>query len=309
MPIKMVEWHCGIGGAAAAIGPGADVIAAVDINLNAISVYQHNFPGHRAVVKNIESLTSAQVAAWGQADFWWASPPCQPHTVLGNRLDMADPRSASLDRLLRLIDEMQPPALAMENVPGFATSNSRNLVCDCLAKNGYTFSEEVTCPSAHGWPNRRNRYYLAASRDSGGLLEPYANTIGQKQLNDLIDPLQDENQELWLEQAFLDRYRNAIHIAERSDTTTPTNCFTSAYGRSPTRCGSYLHMSGPDHVRRFAPGEILALLHFPENYQLPGDMPARRLWPLVGNSLTLGAVRRTMSRLAILRPQLENRDH
>jgi len=305
MSIKVLEWHCGIGGASAALGSGVDVIAAVDININAISVYRQNFPSHRAIIKNIESLTPEQVAAWGSADFWWASPPCQPHTVLGNRLDMADPRSASLDRLLRLIDALKPPALAMENVPGFATSLSRNLVCDCLTKNGYTFSEEIICPSAHGWPNRRNRYYLAASRNSGGLIEPLENTIGYQNLNSLIDPTQDDNKELWLDQAFLERYRNAIHIADRSDTGTITNCFTSAYGRSPTRCGSYLQMGGPDHVRRFSPREILALLHFPENYQLPHDMPPRRLWPLVGNSLALGAVRRTLSRIAILRPIFE----
>ena len=302
MKIKMLEWHCGIGGAAAALGPAVDVVAAVDININAISVYRQNFPDHRAIVKNIESLSPEQVAAWGAADFWWASPPCQPHTVLGNRLDMADPRSASLARLLMLIEILQPPALAMENVPGFATSTSRDYICDCLTRNGYTITEEVICPTAHGWPNRRQRYYLAASREPGGLLEPLKNTIRPAVFSDFIDPAQDHNQELWLDEAFLARYRNAIHVADRADPATVTNCFTSAYGRSPTRCGSYLQMSGPEAVRRFSPREILALLHFPESYQLPVDMPARKRWPLVGNSLALGAVRRTLSRLAIVRP-------
>jgi site-specific DNA-cytosine methylase len=76
---------------------------------------------------------------------------------------------------------------------------------------------------------------------------------------------------------------------DAEDRSAETHCFTSAYGRSVVRSGSYLRTRAG--VRRFSPHEIVRLLGFPEQYQLPEDWPARRLWPLVGNSLSVAAVR------------------
>lgn len=300
MTVSMVEWHCGIGGVAAALGHTARAVAAVDIHREALEVYRSNFPGHRAVCRNIESLTPEMVAGWGCADFWWMSPPCQPHTVLGQRKDLDDPRSASLKRLLALIASLKPPNLAMENVPGFAESQSRQALLETLESAGYAWTEEVICPTAFGWPNRRERYYLAASRDtSAGLVPPKVDLIRPKPMGECVDASFDTDERLIMDEAFITRYAGAIHEADRQIPSERTNCFTSAYGRSPTRTGSYLKLPNGEGLRRFAPREVLALLDFPDTYRLPADVEPRKLWPLAGNSLTLGATRRTLSRLAI----------
>ena len=304
MAVKVIEWHCGIGGAAAALGPSVQVIAAVDNHLDAISVYQKNFTNHKVYVKNIEKLTPRQVAQWGLADLWWMSPPCQPHTVLGRKLDLKDPRSASFIHLLKLIEALRPPNLALENVPGFAQSQSREALVNLLVKSGYSIFEEVVCPTLWGWPNRRQRFYLAATLDSSkGFLEPSETQIDESCSNslDFIDPDQDHNPELILNQEFMDRYQNAIQIVDRHESSVTTNCFTSAYGRSPTRCGSYLWLPDQSSARRFAPSEILSYLDFPKTYQLPQEMTLRKLWSLTGNSLALGATRRLLSRFYILK--------
>jgi hypothetical protein len=66
-------------------------------------------------------------------------------------------------------------------------------------------------------------------------------------------------------------------------------CFTSAYGRSVVRSGSYL--ATPTGLRRFSPAEILRMLDFPDTYRLPPDLPLRVAWSLVGNSLSVRAAR------------------
>lgn len=300
MPVAMVEWHCGIGGVAAALGHSVRAVAAVDIHREALEIYRSNFPGHRPICRNIESLTPEVVAGWGSAEFWWMSPPCQPHTVLGKRRDLDDPRSASLKRLFALIASTKPPNLAMENVPGFAESESRQALLDTLDRSGYSWTEEVMCPTAFGWPNRRERYYLAASRDTvGGLVEPCDHLIRPKLLNACVDAKCDTDTRLIMDQAFVKRYAGAIHEADRFDPSARTNCFTSAYGRSPTRTGSYLKLPDGQGLRRFAPREVLALLDFPDTYRLPVEVEHRKMWALAGNSLTLGATRRILSRLAI----------
>ena len=300
---KLIEWHCGIGGASAAAADRFQTIAAIDIKREAIEIYSHNFPDHQVFVRNIETIPDSVVTNWGPADIWWMSPPCQPHTVLGKKLDMADPRSASFARMLQLIDRFRPSCLAMENVPGFGQSLSRNLLVQTLEKAGYRFQEEIICPTRWGWPNRRSRYYLVACRDPFSGFKPSDESLMRKcNLSDVIDTTLDFNESLFIDHAFLEKYAGAIHLADRSNPGEITNCFTSAYGRSATRCGSYLLLpenDQPQKARRFSPREVLSLLNFPVEYELPSGLSNKRLWPMVGNSLALGATGMMLSRLPV----------
>lgn len=68
------------------------------------------------------------------------SPPCQPYTRNGKRLDTDDPRA---EPLLHLIDVLRgmaypPAALVLENVEGFEHSESRRRLVDALAARGYS---------------------------------------------------------------------------------------------------------------------------------------------------------------------------
>ncbi|MBZ0111285.1 MAG: DNA methyltransferase, partial [Thermoanaerobaculia bacterium] len=96
------------------------------------------------------------------------------------------------------------------------------------------------------------------------------------------------------------QYRSAMDIVDRNDENAVTVTFTSAYGRSHVRSGSFLRTT--DGVRRFAPHEILAFLGFPERFTLPPELPLANGWRLVGNSLSLPAVRVALAGLAFEGP-------
>lgn len=288
MAIRVLELYCGIGGCAAALGPGAEVVAAVDINQRALAVYRHNFP-HPAVARTIESLTRADLERWG-ADLWWLSPPCQPFTRRGLGRDDADPRSASLLHLIDLLDQAPPPSLALENVPGFAGSRTHGRLRQALHRHGYQVRQTELCPSDLGVPNRRRRFYLVASRAGLADLPPIDRR--PRSLTSCLDLAPGPG--LWPDRDLLRRYRHAIDLVDPDDPAALTACFTSAYGRSPVRSGSYLATArGP---RRFSPGEILRLLGFPDGYRLPPDLPLASAWRLVGNSLSVDAVRAVLAR-------------
>ena len=87
----------------------------------------------------------------------------------------------------------------------------------------------------------------------------------------------------------MERYRGALHVIDPGDPRAVAHCFTSAYGRSPVRSGSYL--ATKTGVRRFSPAEILRLLGFPESFRLPPELGLEGAWRLVGNSLSIDAVR------------------
>ena len=302
--MRVLELFCGIGGVAALLSTSpaaAEVVEATDLDRVALEVYRHNFT-HPVVVRNLAGVTAAKLPA---ADLWALAPPCQPHTRRGKGRDLDDPRSAPLARLVEVIPEARPRYLFLENVPGFQGSDAHAALRRALS--GYRVAETVVCPSDLGWPNRRRRFYLVAARDE--TLRPFprvgvsgdeARTV-KRPLDEAVDPAQDANPELAVEPELRERYTGALSIVDREDPDAVTACFTSAYGRSPVRSGSYLLL--PDGgLRRFHPREILSLLGFPATYALPPDLPLPNAWRLAGNSLSLPAVRHALTALPAFAP-------
>jgi len=281
--MRVLELFCGIGGCAAALGPDDTVVAAVDQNRTALSVYTANFP-HPVRPALVESIPDADWRAWTSA-VWWMSPPCPPYTRRGLRRDVDDPRARSFLALLDRIERECPAAVALENVAGFAGSRAHEALRAVLARGHYDVRETQLCPSELGLPNRRPRFYLVASRES--LHEWPARAGSPCALHRLLDPQPDP--ELWCDPALPARYPHALDIADPADPAAVTACFTAAYGRSPIRSGSYVKT--PTGPRRCSPAEILRLLGFPASFRLPPDLPRRTAWSLVGNSVSVRAVR------------------
>lgn len=302
-PVRVLELYCGIGGCAAALaGLPVEVVAAIDVDRRALAVHARSF-GHPVLARTLEGVSAEELAGFG-ADLWWLSPPCQPFTRRGLRRDDEDPRSRSLLALVDRIDALAgggraPDHLALENVPGFQGSRTHARLVEVLARRGYAFREGTLCPTELGVPNRRLRYYLAASRagEVGDfrVTEPVAwsGTL-RGFLGDGID--RDFDPSLRVDPELARRYRHALDAIGPDEPGRPTACFTAAYGRSPVRSGSYLAL-GNGTLRRFSPQEVLTLLGFRAHHTLPDDLPPEKAWPLAGNSLSVPAVRRVLAAL------------
>ena len=295
--IRALELFCGIGGfAAATAGTKLRVAGAIDQSPAALEVYRLNFPGHDAWQLNLENVTAGELSVLG-ADFWWLSPPCQPYTVRGAGRDIEDPRALSFLRLLKAIagipEEKLPTHLALENVEGFTRSEMRKRLVDLLSRRGFQIQECILCPTELGVPMRRPRYYLMASR---GRLSPPAVIVDMplRPLGDYLDggDISDIPDELHVGGDVLAKFGKGFRIVDPKDPQAYTTCFTSGYGRSLMHAGSYLQCAGG--VRRFAPEEIARLLHFPEGFRFPDRMTLRKKWHLVGNSLSVAAVRKVL---------------
>ncbi len=285
---RVLELFCGIGGCAQALaGSAAQVVGALDINHRALEVYRHNF-SHKTSTRALQAIPATDLRSF-RADLWWLSPPCQPFTRRGERRDDDDRRSQALLHLIDLLPETRPRYLALENVPAFEGSRTHGRLLEALARAGYRFREEILCPSDLGVPNRRRRYYLLAGL--GPILEPERRP-GPR--NDLARYLvSNPETDLYLDPETVRRYRGALHCVDPAADGAVTTCFTSAYGRSPVRSGSYLRTS--QGLRRFSPREILRLLGFPPSFRLPRGMPRELAWRLVGNSLSLLPVRHVLT--------------
>lgn len=296
--MRILELFSGIGGASLARGAGDEIVCAVDINQSAMQVHRANF-ACPALIQEISSLTDRQLADFG-ADLWWMSPPCQPFTRRGLQKDLNDARTKPLLRLISAIEQIQPTNIALENVIGFEDSDAYEHLVKTLDRNGYYFSTAEFCSSDFGLPNLRPRFFLNASKTGEPTLRPASSCQRRPTVAEFLDTATELvrwQNDLAVDAHQIDEYRHAINIVtEDSDLT---RCFTSAYGRSLVRSGSYLETG--DGFRRFSPSEASRLLGFPREFQLPCEFSTNQLWKLIGNSVSIPCVQHVLNSF---KPQL-----
>ena len=287
--MKCLELYSGIGGfSVVAERIGWHVARAIDINQLAASVYMRNFNR----VPDIRTIESLSLGPDETFDLWWMSPPCQPFTRRGAGRGKADARTQSFLHVLKMIAEHRPKLIALENVPEFAQSRTSDELRHTLNCNAYRWCEFELCSTDFGLPNRRKRFFVAASR----VQQPRHLTVETRSMLpldgflDSTEQLRGYGTSLYPPREMLEEYREAIDFVDPNahTVTTVTSCFTSAYGKSPVRSGSLLRQNGI--VRRFSPREILKLLGFPNDFDLPSELTLRQQWKLAGNSLSLPCV-------------------
>lgn len=287
--MKAIELFAGIGGMHAAC-PWLDVVAAVDINRDSQAVYGMNFPTPYAI-RELETLPFDWLAAQ-HADLWWMSPPCTPFTRKGEQRDLGDVRTRSLVHLVEAVCSIRPSVVVLENVVGFETSQAYATLALRWRDAGYGVQFQVLCPTQLGWPNRRPRVYVIASRTEVSL--PPISRTANPTLKEIVGTCEvvEPLSELVLESHLATQYREALDIVDLDDPSAVAACFGSSYGRTITKSGSYVKTESG--VRRFAPREVANILGFPSTFVLPEHIPNKRLWQLLGNSLSLPAVTHLM---------------
>ncbi len=312
MIIRIADLFCGIGGIAEATHLLADfsqkglpplagqiqtskpkVVTAIDIDQSVGSLYQH----HHGIVprcSTIESLQRIPEQPNDELDMWWMSPPCQPYTIRGSQRGVLDPRSQALARLIQLIPQEVPRLIGLENVPEFEGSQHHQQLKQTLSDSGYQFKEYMLCPTQLGIPMRRRRFYLLAKQ--GDKPFPSMSTIRQQRsLSEFINDACWADNSLKVASDAVRCYANAMNIIEVDNHDAITACFTSAYGKSPIRSGSYLRCPIHGMVRRFSPNEIAKLMGFREDFFSTTNLSQRVQYRLIGNSLAVPVVHNLLS--------------
>ena len=166
-PVRALEFYCGVGGLhyslrrARPFG-GARVVGAFDINPNACDVYEKNF-GTRPIQNSLSAVSATKLDTF-EASLWLMSPPCQPFTRQGAQRDAEDARAFSFLSLLQLVPRLRvkPTHVLVENVVGFETSETRDVLLRTLEQNGFDSREFILSPRMFGVPYSRPRYFCVA---------------------------------------------------------------------------------------------------------------------------------------------------
>ncbi len=168
--MRVLSLCTGIGGDVAAFrqaGLPHEMVAVAEFDPLAASVLAQKFPA----IRNLGDITA--IDNWkdfyGHVDLLIAGIPCQPYSAAGKQRGAKDARDLSRE-VLRIVAEVAPRFLLIENVPQFATVDGGKpfrVFTDGLRDVGYTTGHRVI--DASGFvAQRRKRLFVCGHRGDAG---------------------------------------------------------------------------------------------------------------------------------------------
>ncbi len=190
-----IELFAGCGGLSTGfLDAGLAVAAGFEIDRRAVDAYEYNHAhrGSRGFTADLASAVGSdllRLAGLQSVDFVIGGPPCQPFSIIGKRLGAADERADLMSHFVRLVGELHPKAVVLENVPNLATLGDGQVfkkTVSGLSQLGYSLWHKVVSAADFGVPQARKRLIVIGIKDRrrvrgpqashGGDLLPYVTT-------------------------------------------------------------------------------------------------------------------------------------
>lgn len=162
--LTTVELCAGAGGQAIGLEQaGIEHAGLVEINKSACATLRLNRPTWNVIEGDLNTFDGSPFKG---VDLISGGLPCPPFSVAGKQLGREDERNL-FPALIRLVDQIRPRALMIENVRGFLDAvfqDYRGYVKDELVKLGYEPGWKLMNASEFGVPQLRPRVLFVAMR-------------------------------------------------------------------------------------------------------------------------------------------------
>lgn len=148
---------------------GFAINAAVEIDPIAAETFRVNHEGAKVIERDIQYVSSSELLKQagiehGQLDLLAGCPPCQGFSSLTSKYKRNDNRNSLINEVSRLVKDLIPKAVMIENVPGLMTKGNVYLsdFIDVLEGLGYVVNYDVLQVADYGVPQERRRFVLLA---------------------------------------------------------------------------------------------------------------------------------------------------
>ena len=139
-----------------------------DIDDYACKVYEQHWPDGTLQKEDIRNVTAEDVCRRGVPDLICGGFPCQDVSYAGLGAGIEGARSGLWSEMFRLVCEVRPRYVVVENVPGLLGRGLGKVLAD-LASVGYDAEWEVLPACAFGASHIRERIFMVANSDGYGL--------------------------------------------------------------------------------------------------------------------------------------------
>ena len=166
--LTAVDLFCGAGGLSLGLrNAGYDVIAGVEINKEIGKTYASNHPNTKLIADDIRNVKGDDLIALSNMrgiDLVAGCPPCQGFSSLTSKYKKEDARNSLILEMARLIEEIRPKMIMLENVPGIM-NRGKSLLDQFISRienMGYMVNHDVLQMADYGVPQSRRRFVLLA---------------------------------------------------------------------------------------------------------------------------------------------------
>lgn len=168
MEVDAVDLFCGAGGLSYGLKlAGINVRAGIDLDPKCDFPYTANMGGAKFLLKDITSMDAAVLSKFYRKKsikLLAGCAPCQPFSNLRNGIDRKkSDKWPLLGEFARLVREVRPDIVTMENVPNLKSQSIFSDFAATLKKEGYSVTFKVVDAAEYGLPQRRRRLVLLAS--------------------------------------------------------------------------------------------------------------------------------------------------
>lgn len=263
---RFIDLFCGIGGFHfAAMQNGGFCVFASDIDAPARKAYQENF--NLAPKGDITQISEHDIP---DHDMLCAGFPCQPFSIIGNRLGFDDIRGTLFFEIVRIIKAKKPKFAVLENVKQLAThdkGNTLRVILQTLESIGYTVYWKVLNSLDYGLPQKRERIVIVCFKEPTEFSFPSKETA-YKPLSAILEKKVERIHYASdrivgkRKQSHKSQYELAIWHENKTGNISsyPYSCALRA-GASY----NYLLVNGE---RRLTPREMLRLQGFPDTFKI-----------------------------------------
>lgn len=163
--MKLIEICAGAGGQALGLSmAGFEHVALIEYEKDYCDVLKKNRPDWNVICEDVKEFSGKPYR--NQVDLLAGGVPCPPFSVAGKQLGSDDERDLFPD-MLRLVEEICPRAVMIENVRGFLDptfDEYRSSIFAQLEKLGYNAQIKLLQASDYGVPQLRPRVVIIGIR-------------------------------------------------------------------------------------------------------------------------------------------------
>ncbi len=296
--IRFIDLFAGIGGIRLAFeSVGGQCVFASEWDAAAQETYALNF-GHRPA----GDITEIAAESIPDHDILTAGFPCQPFSIIGEKLGFADTRGTLFFDIERILRHKRPHSFLLENVKQLATHDKRRTLAVILKKLdalGYYTHWAILNAQDFGLPQKRERIFIVGFQENYDFAFPVQSTEKAVTLQDILEA-DDAIDERWLASDYIREKRQQAVRQKR--VFYPSIWHENKGGNVsvlPFSCAlrsgasfSYLLVNGE---RRLTPREQLRLQGFPEWFQINGTESQIR--KQTGNSVAVPVVKAIAERM------------